>query len=257
MKKHFTLIELLVVIAIIAILAAMLLPALSAARERARSANCVSKLKQIGLANTMYANDNKDYIARYTNGWDAMTVGPGAKVANDMLAKLPGTTHDVLFGGGYFGVQPLDGDPIMKTATMASLYQCPSDSTNFNGTTKNGDGCYKSSYYAMYWPRVDEGTSGTAAWKMSYEAKASRDIIGRDDPGCMIWFDCIGPNKTDSNYSGIALYYGDDFNHPNRAVNLLHLGGHVRSQIFTKAQIEFTCAGSPGRFRYYFDDTKW
>jgi len=58
MKKNgFTLIELLIVVAIIAILAAMLLPALSRAREKARSALCINNLKQIGVAVHMYIND--------------------------------------------------------------------------------------------------------------------------------------------------------------------------------------------------------
>ena len=209
----FTLIELLVVIAIIAILAAMLLPALSAARERARNASCVTKLKQIGTADLMYATDNKDSMPIGWGGGDGSLIVSNGNRISENPVSWPNVPQGLIMKGKYLGGSEADLASV-PVQSVEKYFRCPSDSVFYGKAHAYGGGWLAVSYTATHFQR-----KGAAAWypQKKDNSVAYCEIVGKDDPGTLSYMDVLSTVAGENIHANV--------------VNTAYLGGHVKTQI--------------------------
>jgi prepilin-type N-terminal cleavage/methylation domain-containing protein len=194
-REGFTLIELLVVIAIIAILAAMLLPALSAAKERAKVIQCVSNLKQIGVGVHQYANDNHDTFP-CRDSTQLGKPGPFENYALGLGGFDPDTNN--LF------VAPATNRPLYCYVGKSAAFHCPADQGQEEGFlpvwTNNGHwkpsnfetlGCSYRLNAALWGNDTrlppDDPNANLAGKKESWVPEPSRFIFEHEPPA--FWYD--------------------------------------------------------------------
>ena len=246
---YFTLIELLVVIAIIAILASILLPALNKARERGRSASCISNSKQLTGGCLMYMGNNDDYfpIVQPSPTWSEPYKTYGTLTWKYMIAQ-------------YVGVTTASSNFAKDKNLSTGVFHCPSmelNSAAINNQWFSYDGGYGYNWYNL------EGPNNEFAMGLGYLGCAVKNSMVLS-PSSTI---AIGDSSNDDSvgYGKRGLLYDPTFfstippglRH-NDMLNAGMADGHVSS--FTEAELKKTCKSvvdnASNRYYYYYSRKK-